>query len=91
MSGEAADPGPSCARTDAKTQDRDIQMKYDIAKNEGGPLRKTMKREQDSDVSIAKSRVLKGGEDVPTTERYPALDERIGNIETHIAVRYGGR
>lgn len=65
-------------------------MKYDIAKNEDGPLRKTMKREHDSDVSVAKARVSKGKEDVPTAERYPALDERIANIETHVAVRYGG-
>ncbi|KAK0443768.1 hypothetical protein EV421DRAFT_1803181 [Armillaria borealis] len=28
----------SCARTDAKTLDRDTQMKYDTAKNEDGPL-----------------------------------------------------
>ncbi|KAL0581908.1 hypothetical protein V5O48_000138 [Marasmius crinis-equi] len=33
----------SCARTDAKQLDRDAQMKYDIAKNEDGPLKRTMK------------------------------------------------
>ncbi|KAJ7772698.1 hypothetical protein DFH07DRAFT_913579 [Mycena maculata] len=32
---------PSCARTDAKPIDRDVQMKYDIAKNVDGPLRRT--------------------------------------------------
>ncbi|KAJ7091120.1 hypothetical protein C8R44DRAFT_891528 [Mycena epipterygia] len=31
----------SCARTDAKPIDRDVQMKYDIAKNNDGPLRRT--------------------------------------------------
>ncbi|KAJ7693311.1 hypothetical protein B0H17DRAFT_1059704 [Mycena rosella] len=31
----------SCARTDAKPVDRDVQMKYDIAKNSDGPLRRT--------------------------------------------------
>ncbi|KAJ7495910.1 hypothetical protein B0H11DRAFT_2001188 [Mycena galericulata] len=31
----------SCARTDAKPVDRDEQMKYDIAKNSDGPLRRT--------------------------------------------------
>ncbi|KAL0072323.1 hypothetical protein AAF712_000086 [Marasmius tenuissimus] len=34
---------PSCARTDAKQVDRDAQMKYDIARNEDGPLKRTMK------------------------------------------------
>ncbi|KAK1230249.1 hypothetical protein PQX77_006678 [Marasmius sp. AFHP31] len=33
----------SCARTDAKQVDRDAQMKYDIARNEDGPLKRTMK------------------------------------------------
>ncbi|KAJ7085849.1 hypothetical protein C8R43DRAFT_1142473 [Mycena crocata] len=42
----AGDPGAikdvsSCARTDAKPVDRDVQMKYDIAKNSDGPLRRT--------------------------------------------------
>ncbi|KAF8210674.1 hypothetical protein K438DRAFT_1810136 [Mycena galopus ATCC 62051] len=34
----------SCARTDAKTVDRDVQMKYDIAKNSDGPLRRTTRQ-----------------------------------------------
>ena len=38
-----ADPPRSCARIDAKPVDKDIQMKYDIAKNEDGPLLKTVK------------------------------------------------
>ncbi|KAK7473100.1 hypothetical protein VKT23_001200 [Stygiomarasmius scandens] len=33
----------SCARADAKVVNRDVQMKYDIAKNEDGPLRRTVK------------------------------------------------
>src|ERR1700733_4385140 len=35
----------SCARTDARTVDRDVMMKFDIAKNEDGPLRRTLKVE----------------------------------------------
>ncbi|KIK63738.1 hypothetical protein GYMLUDRAFT_40806 [Collybiopsis luxurians FD-317 M1] len=37
------DPSSSCARTDAKIIDRNVQIKYDIAKNEDGPLRRTMR------------------------------------------------
>ncbi|KAI0786647.1 hypothetical protein C8Q75DRAFT_699846, partial [Abortiporus biennis] len=82
---------PSCARTDAKTQNRDIQMKYDIAKNEDGPLRKTMKQ-RPKDQEPSPNRVDEGrketGSHPPTASRYPALDERLKNIETHLAVRY---
>lgn len=77
----------SCARVDAKTQDRDIQMKYDIAKNEDGPLRKTLKPRGPPDEQTHQLRF--GAEDTPTAERYPGLDERLQNVETHLAVRYG--
>ncbi|KDN34075.1 hypothetical protein RSAG8_12834, partial [Rhizoctonia solani AG-8 WAC10335] len=36
-------PGKGSARTDAIKLNRDIQMKYDVVKNEDGPLGKTMK------------------------------------------------
>ncbi|KAJ7187923.1 hypothetical protein C8R46DRAFT_877498 [Mycena filopes] len=42
--GEAKDDPSSCARTDAKPVDRDVQMKYDIAKNHDGPLRRTTRQ-----------------------------------------------
>lgn len=79
---------PSCARTDAKTQNRDIQMRYDIAKNEDGPLRKTMKGREEAGVKgdIDRSTTLEHG---LTAEQYPALDERLRNIEAHLSVRYG--
>ena len=83
----SADPGPSCARTDAKTQNRDIQMKYDIAKNEDGPLRKTLKTSMEPGKISAPP--TSSGDNVPTSERYPALDERLKNVETHLAVKYG--
>ncbi|KAK7005810.1 hypothetical protein R3P38DRAFT_3404535 [Favolaschia claudopus] len=38
------DVSSSCARTDAKVLDRDAQMKYDIAKNSDGPLRRTTRQ-----------------------------------------------
>lgn len=81
------DPGPSCARTDAKTQNRDVQMKYDIVKNEDGPLRKTLKREHEVTTEQEYAPVAPV-DAVPSAERYPALDERLRNIEAHLAVRY---
>ena len=96
-------------------------MKYDIAKNEDGPLRRTMRRESkaeegeaDSQPSLSpstskgkgkgqghnrKSSVpgsvstepmqIDGVDSIPTPDRHPALDERLSNIESHFAVRYG--
>ncbi|KAJ3976467.1 hypothetical protein EV361DRAFT_883453 [Lentinula raphanica] len=45
------DPTSSCARTDAKAVDRNVQIKYDIAKNEDGPLRRTMRNRGLSDTA----------------------------------------
>ncbi|KAK0244449.1 hypothetical protein EDD85DRAFT_199969 [Armillaria nabsnona] len=64
----------SCARTDAKTLNRDTQMKYDIAKNEDGPLRRTMKKRVE--------------EEKADEAENPAMSERMANIETHLAVHY---
>ena len=65
----------SCARTDAKPIDRDVQMKYDIARNEEGPLRRTVKSESE--------------EPSNKNEKHLGLDERFKNIEAHLSVRYG--
>ena len=88
-------PIPSCARTDAKTQDRDVQMKYDIAKNEDGPLRRTMKTgvsEAETPSTVRERSMANANDEAhgsPSAARYPALDERLHNIEAHLAVRYG--
>ena len=90
--------GNSCARTDAKFVDRDIQMKYDVVRNEEGPLRRTVKVHS-TQVVVKDDRNLNGkgkrktvddedGVDVGA-ERHPGLDERLKNIETHLSVRYG--
>lgn len=90
----------SCARTDARPIDRDAQMKYDIAKNSEGPLSRTRaKRPADPDGSTDSRNVRpKLGHDTVqvkeeveegTASRDPALDDRLKNIETHFAVRYG--
>lgn len=101
----------SCARTNAQPLSRDLQIKYDIAKNEDGPLRRTIKDQ----VQVAEasggdgqcpenntlsqkqpqgvSRTMKAGPDFEeiAPDRYPGMQERLGNIETHFAVRYGMR
>lgn len=69
---------PSCARTDAKSIDRDLQMKYDIAKNEDGPLRSTLRTEQTS-----------SAEQLATSTHQTVLETRLRDVEDHLAVRYG--
>ncbi|THH12676.1 hypothetical protein EW146_g7472 [Bondarzewia mesenterica] len=69
---------PSCARTDAKPVDRDIMMKFDVARNEEGPLRRTVKvapQPVHADVDVL-------------SDKHPGLDERLRNLEEHLAVRY---
>ncbi|PFH45149.1 hypothetical protein AMATHDRAFT_71956 [Amanita thiersii Skay4041] len=94
----------SCARTDMKPIDREKQMKYDIAKNEDGPLKRTVKgrdvsvqegekdkgKDKDSRVEEPekKGSSSRGPNDISTAERHPGLDERLVNIEKHLAVRY---
>jgi hypothetical protein len=91
---EAPTPQASCSRTDARMLDRDVHVQFDIAQNDEGPLKKTVaehqgrkgkQKEKQPPVAVDVS------PDVPTAERHPALDERLRNVETHLAVRYGGR
>lgn len=96
-----AEIGPSCARVDAKPLDRNVQMKYDIAKNEEGPLSRTMHSSENQDSGKGKqkaseetphassSRFVAEPEEDWTASKHPALDERLRNVETHLAVRYG--
>ncbi|KAI0048282.1 hypothetical protein FA95DRAFT_1517697 [Auriscalpium vulgare] len=78
--GSSAEDDASCARTDAKTIDRDVMMKFDVARNEEGPLRRTMKVEEKDSAHDVEGRV--------TAQRHPGLDERLKSIETHLAVKY---
>lgn len=57
---------------------RDLQMKYDIAKNEDGPLRSTMRTDL---TPSSEDPTASGGENV--------LESRLRDIEDHLAVRYG--
>ncbi|RDB16713.1 hypothetical protein Hypma_002455 [Hypsizygus marmoreus] len=85
---------PSCARVDAKPVNRDVQMKYDIAKNEEGPLSRTVHTVEGTEgKGKGKEMGSSGGAQLPGTdgtlaERLPGFDERLQNIETHLAVRY---
>lgn len=81
---------PTCARTDAIPINRDAQIKYDIAKNEDGPLARTVKSEQGSK---GFHQPTKSGKKVNENENSPKKHsgflERFSNLEDHLAVRYG--
>jgi hypothetical protein len=53
-------------------------MKYDIAKNEDGPLRSTLRTEQTLSTEHAVTR-----------PRENVLEGRLRAVEDHLAVRYG--
>ncbi|CEL58853.1 hypothetical protein RSOLAG1IB_08883 [Rhizoctonia solani AG-1 IB] len=69
-------PGKGSARTDAIKLNRDVQMKYDVVKNEDGPLGKTMKSGE-----IPKLPVGAG-------DRSSGVNERFQAVETHLGLRY---
>lgn len=63
-------------------------MKFDIAKNEEGPLRRTLKVEMRNENNRPADKNIEGDHSV-TASRHPGLDERLKNLETHLAMRYG--
>jgi len=63
-------------------------MKFDIAKNEEGPLRRTLKVEMKSENNRTTDKIIEG-DHLVTASRHPGLDERLENLETHLAMRYG--
>jgi hypothetical protein len=68
--------------------DRDVMMRFDIAKNEDGPLRRTLKVEMKNESNRHADKTIQGG-DSATASRHPGLDERLKILETHLAMRYG--
>ena len=62
-------------------------MKYDIARNEDGPLRRTVKV-PDGKEAQGQEKLVALTNDTPS-ELQPAIDQRLKNIESHVAVRYG--
>ncbi|KAN0105670.1 hypothetical protein V8E52_010789 [Russula decolorans] len=67
--------------------DRDVMMKFDIAKNEEGPLRRTLKVEMKNENNRSADKTVEGDHSV-TAGRHPGLDERLKILETHLAMRY---
>ncbi len=63
-------------------------MKFDIAKNEEGPLRRTLTVGVKDENHIPKDESADGN-GLVTASRHPGLDERLKNLETHLAMRYG--
>ena len=53
-------------------------MKYDIAKNEDGPLRSTLRTEKTSSMEQPT---------IPANQ--PVLESRLRDVEDHLAIRYG--
>ncbi|KAF8800229.1 hypothetical protein BYT27DRAFT_7117956 [Phlegmacium glaucopus] len=93
----------TCARVDAKPIDRDAQMKYDIAKDDCGPLSRSAKAGLPGEKEKMKSSLLeveatetkpkattttKEVDEEVTSARHPGLDDRLKNIEDHVAVRF---
>lgn len=80
----------SAARVDAKIIDRDSMMKFDVAKNDDGPLRRTVQassdiKSEDDDPSSASE----GNPAERHTSQHRGVDERLKNLEEHLAIRYG--
>ena len=61
-------------------------MKYDIAKNEDGPLRKTLHGRNESSTAPPEKGPTQGYDQA---DRIPGLDERLRDLESHLAARYG--
>ena len=78
----------SCARTDAKAQNRAVQVRQDIAKNEDGPLRRTIKVSAES-AAIPQIPLKSPTDTEPSLAKHPGMVERFLNIETHLAIHYG--
>lgn len=70
-------------------------MKFDVAKNEDGPLRRTVNAKNSEERQGAVSQdgshmeSSSSGRAEATANRHPGLDERLRNLEEHLAVRYG--
>ena len=95
--------GKTCARVDARAIDRDAQMKYDIAKDDCGPLSRSAKAgllsekgkmkssplEAEGTETKSKIKIKQEFDEEVSSASYPGLEERLKNIEDHFAVRFG--
>ncbi|KDQ21757.1 hypothetical protein BOTBODRAFT_212672 [Botryobasidium botryosum FD-172 SS1] len=96
---DALQASPTCARTDMVQLNRDIQMKYDVAQNDEGPLSRTIRgkvaeKDPRNDVGQGNGglRRLNGCDELELTktimDRHPGLEERFNSVENHLSVRY---
>ena len=63
-------------------------MKSNIAKNEEGLLRRTLKVEMKNENERHADNTTEG-DHLVTAGRHPGLDERLKILETHLAMRHG--
>lgn len=64
--------------------DRNTQIKYDIAKNEGGPLGRTV-----GSTTMPSTNGKGKGKEKSAGLEGEMFDERTKNVEDHLAIRYG--
>lgn len=78
-------PASRSARTSARPVDRGSQMKYDIARNDDGPLRRT------TAPSGSQPKISNPAESSSFVDEsiHSGLDGRLKDVEEHLSVRYG--
>ncbi|KAI8085461.1 hypothetical protein BDF21DRAFT_335966, partial [Thamnidium elegans] len=75
----------TCARTDAREINRNIQMKFDIVNNEDGPLARSLSSFHDNKQNSSSSSSSNNKNTIEKTCADPT--ERINNIEQHLNVK----
>ncbi|OZJ05430.1 hypothetical protein BZG36_01615 [Bifiguratus adelaidae] len=73
----------TCARTDAREINRNIQMKFDIVNNEDGPLARSLVGNMSGANGAGRSDMPKQNDDAGA-----GTDVRLRNLEAHLAVEY---
>jgi hypothetical protein len=73
---ESGDNEVTCARTDAREIDRNIQMKFDVVNNEDGSLARSLVTSANH-VNLAS-----------TVHKVSGADERLQNLEQHLNILY---
>jgi hypothetical protein len=71
----------TCARTDAREINRNIQMKFDIVNNEDGPIARSLVTFNDNKSALATENSIETSADVT---------ERLNNIQEHLNIKLDG-
>jgi len=80
------DTTESAARVDAKLVDRDVMMKFDVARNDEGPLRRTIQSKENENGIHSRTGWPYDGS--TRSEKQSGLEERLSTLETHFATYY---